>query len=427
MVLATAIIAGILILLFGDFRSVVKGTYTIQVRFPEAPGVTKDTPVRRSGILIGRVKEVKFDENDNVIVTLEIDADRVIRESDEVRITGSLLGDAQIEVVRASDVIEGEQRRETAKPQLPADVTEPPREPPDEPVDQQSSRGRRSPFLLTVLQQPPVKLPAPKRDPQIRDAQPRVPAPAPPPRRRSDDPLPEGAIIEGRVAASPLETLTDLKDDFERTARSLEFAGDQVGRLATNLNTIFERNDQQIDRIINRTEQAMTSFDRAMTNINDVIGDAQVRADLKRSLADLPLLFEDTRAAVAGIEQAMRLVDSNLRNLEGFTGPLGERGPAIVGNIDSSIARLNELLGQLESFSRALNSPQGTLGQLINNPEIYTQINMAAKNINEITERIKPIVEDARIFSDKMARHPGVILRDAVKPGSGTKWVTPGH
>jgi phospholipid/cholesterol/gamma-HCH transport system substrate-binding protein len=120
----------------------------------------------------------------------------------------------------------------------------------------------------------------------------------------------------------------------------------------------------------------------------------------------------------------MRLVDSNLRNLEGFTGPLGQRGDAIVSNIDSSIARLNELLGQVETFSRSLNSREGSLGQLINNREIYDQLNSAAANINDLTKRLRPIIEDARIFSDKIARHPGAIVRDAVKPGSGTKWVT---
>jgi phospholipid/cholesterol/gamma-HCH transport system substrate-binding protein len=120
----------------------------------------------------------------------------------------------------------------------------------------------------------------------------------------------------------------------------------------------------------------------------------------------------------------MRLVDSNLRNLEGLTGPLGQRGEAIVSNVDSSVARLSELLAQMEQFSRSLNSREGTLGQLINNPDVYLELNQAAQNINEITQRLKPIVEDARIFSDKIARHPGVIIRDAVKPGSGTKWVT---
>jgi phospholipid/cholesterol/gamma-HCH transport system substrate-binding protein len=47
-------------------------------------------------------------------------------------------------------------------------------------------------------------------------------------------------------------------------------------------------------------------------------------------------------------------------------------------------------------------------------------MNRAAKNIDELTRQLKPILDDARVFSDKIARHPeslgvrGVIDR---KPG----------
>ena len=65
MVLATLIITAILVLLFGKVPSLVPhATYTIYVRFPEAPGVTRDTPVRKSGILIGRVSDIRFDKDD---------------------------------------------------------------------------------------------------------------------------------------------------------------------------------------------------------------------------------------------------------------------------------------------------------------------------------------------------------------------------
>jgi ABC-type transporter Mla subunit MlaD len=438
MVLATIIIAAILILLFNRFPALGQGSYTIHVRFPTAPGVAKDTPVRRSGILIGRVSDVEFDENYNVIATLRIDGDHTIFESDEIRITRSLLGDAELEVVRTIPAQSTEQPRAAAKPEIPAQ--DPAIEQPDGAyrpggagVGAEARQNRRGPFsnavlrsavrkpyLLAVLQ-PQLA----QQQPPIRDAQPAAPAPvAPPPRRAADVPVPEGALIEGRVGVGALEALEALQGDFKRAADSLSGAGNEVGGLARNLNSLFERNEQQIDRIINQADRALSSFEIAMNNVNDILGDPEVRANVKQALQDLPTMLQETQRAIAGIEGAMRLVETNLRNLEGFTEPLGQRGEAIVGNIDSSIARLNQLLGELESFSRSLNSGEGTLGQLINNPEIYHQINEAAATINDLTKELRPILKDARIFSDKLARHPGIIVRDAVKPGSGTKWIT---
>ena len=56
MFLATLIITGILLVMFGKLPSLIGRNYPVQVRFDYAAGVTKDTPVRKSGILIGRVE-----------------------------------------------------------------------------------------------------------------------------------------------------------------------------------------------------------------------------------------------------------------------------------------------------------------------------------------------------------------------------------
>ncbi|HEY2881469.1 MAG TPA: MlaD family protein, partial [Pirellulales bacterium] len=60
-VLAVSLIAGFLTLLFGHFpKSLVNKTYTVYVEFTQAPGVAPDTPVRKNGILIGRVTHVEL-------------------------------------------------------------------------------------------------------------------------------------------------------------------------------------------------------------------------------------------------------------------------------------------------------------------------------------------------------------------------------
>ena len=59
-IVASLIIAAILVLLFGEMPRLVRSTYTVFMSFPSAPGVTVDTPVRKSGILIGRVSDVRL-------------------------------------------------------------------------------------------------------------------------------------------------------------------------------------------------------------------------------------------------------------------------------------------------------------------------------------------------------------------------------
>src|SRR5262245_5818617 len=99
MVLATIIILAILLLLFGDLPSLVKGTRTIYFEFPQAPGVTPDTPVRVNGVLIGRIKEVELNDKVGVLLTAKIEDKYKLRKNQMARIGGSLLGDTVVEIV----------------------------------------------------------------------------------------------------------------------------------------------------------------------------------------------------------------------------------------------------------------------------------------------------------------------------------------
>lgn len=95
-IIAAALVTGILIFLFGEG---VRGQYTVYLKYPEAPGVMVDTPVRKNGILIGRVSKVELVE-DGVLLTARIDDDRQLNRGEIPRIgTASLLGDAVVDFV----------------------------------------------------------------------------------------------------------------------------------------------------------------------------------------------------------------------------------------------------------------------------------------------------------------------------------------
>jgi phospholipid/cholesterol/gamma-HCH transport system substrate-binding protein len=68
-----------------------------------------------------------------------------------------------------------------------------------------------------------------------------------------------------------------------------------------------------------------------------------------------------------------------------------------------------------------IDAGDGTIGALMNDRELYDRLTRTVRNVNELTEKMKPILDDARVFSDKISRHPGTIIRDAVKPGPGLK------
>lgn len=381
-VLSAVFLTGILVLLFGNTGSLLRGGYTIHLHFNDAPGVSEGTPVRKSGILIGRVHSVRFAEQGGVIVDARINKGVKIYRSEVPEVTGSLLGgDVVIQFVQ--------------RPNAPTEPM-PPRAGTD---DKQSRSGPTT----TLTGQ--------------KSGQPKSPAKSP------DQLVEPGEYIEGIVAPSPMQFIASMQGDMNEAINALSSAGNEVSKLAGNINKLLESNDEQINRIIGETEQAVKAFQLTLDNINDVIGDKKVRESFKKMIDNLPELLDESRAAITSVRTTVEGVDRNLRNLEGLTAPLGERGEQIVMRVDQSVTRLDELLGILSDFGRKLNSGQGTLGKLLNDQDLYDNISAAARNIECVTRELKPIISDARVFSDRIARHPEVLgVRGAIQKSPGTKW-----
>ena len=105
-VLAAAAITGFMVILFSDSPLPTTSRYTIYVVFPSAPGVTVGTPVRKSGVTIGRVTNVVLRDDNKVQVTCQIDGKYTIFDNEICRIaSASVLGDAILEFVQADTPI----------------------------------------------------------------------------------------------------------------------------------------------------------------------------------------------------------------------------------------------------------------------------------------------------------------------------------
>jgi len=95
------VVAAVAVLVFLVFLNSegFRRQYTVYIKPQTAPGVTKDTPIRKNGILIGRVGSVKS-EDDHVVLMLRINADEAVYTNDVCSIgTDSFLGDSVVEII----------------------------------------------------------------------------------------------------------------------------------------------------------------------------------------------------------------------------------------------------------------------------------------------------------------------------------------
>jgi phospholipid/cholesterol/gamma-HCH transport system substrate-binding protein len=241
-------------------------------------------------------------------------------------------------------------------------------------------------------------------------------------RNQPHTPLVSGETMPGIVAKDPLQAIANLEANVSIAIESIAKTSDEVGQLAARANRIIDVNEPQINGMIANAEQVARQLRTTVANVDELIGDPQIRDSLKRTAAELPELLVELSQTIAGVKKTMQMADRNLENLQGITKPLGERGPELVEKIDRAVGQLEVVMNEMGGFTRALTNSQGTLSRLINDPKMYEQVSETVENINLLTRELKPIINDVRAFTDKAARHPEQFgVRGLIERNSGIK------
>jgi phospholipid/cholesterol/gamma-HCH transport system substrate-binding protein len=383
LVLAACIICVLLIAFFGRGPSIWEERYRISINFPRTPRVTVDTPVRKNGVTIGRVASVFLRPgNGGVDLTLEIKSEYQLKKEELPIITmGSLItGDSVVEFVAPT---------------------------------QASMLARFDGITGTA------------RDGMLDEEEQRV----------AQELLAAGDYLSGgEVAKDPFEALASVGPAFER-----------FDQLAAILQESIDSGTGPIRNMADSFQTTLNSISDTSSTINRVarqIEDARVADAISRSIALLPQLFTEAQTTLQQTQRTLRGIETFSNSLEGIgkdfegiglsvkeavananraieniaeiTEPVKQNSEVLVERATTLLANLDVLSTDLRRFATRLNNGNGTIKQLIDDDRLYFQaietmrnIETASANIRQIASRLQPIVDDARVFADKVARDPG--------------------
>lgn len=241
--------------------------------------------------------------------------------------------------------------------------------------------------------------------------------------------LQAGEKLAGKASTDPMEVVYRMEQQVTKTLSAFTDTSQEWGKLAANMNRLMETKEGNIDVVVERAATSLEEFSLAMrkmnqmmTNVNQLVADPQQQENLKRSLAAMPAMIESTQRTIASVEVAVKKAGENLDNLSQVTDPLAKHSQSMVVKLDRSLSRLDAMMAELNSFTRALNQGDGSLKKFMSDPELYRNMNRSASSLTVLLNNLEPIARDIRIFSDKIARHPEVLgVSGAMKGSSGLK------
>lgn len=434
-----------LVVLFGKAPDLFSNKAGYTILFPEAPGISQGTPIRKSGVRIGEVTKLDLDpETGQVRVLIAIDPKYPPRTNEEATITRGLLsGDTAIdflpklapdgqplprgEVYAPGSVISG------VPPITPRSILTPAsgvlasaQQSLDRMVVSFERLEKVAPKLELALEEiaslardvrlfiPEIK----KTNDRIQNLIGEVGPPLP------DQPPAPGApaVIVQQPDQTNLRTLVREIQELVRTIRpAVEDIRGSLARLEPEVMGTARSARQTFDR-------AAVTFD----SLNDVFS-PENRKQFAELLRNINTVGMNIIKLSAGFQNLLDEAEKTVKNFDARSGgvladvraitkPLAERSETIVRNVTDSADQLNKVLTEIREVMRTFARENGTVQKLLTDPNLYNNLDAASIALARVLVRAEKIARDLEVFADKVARRPELIgIGGALKPSSGLK------
>ncbi|MCD0460346.1 MlaD family protein [Roseiconus lacunae] len=388
LVIAALGIGVILTFLFGAVPRVLTREFELLVTFPNADGISSNTKVLLRGVEIGRVLDKNLRDKD-VLVRIAIESayqDKLTHEYLPRIVTGSMITrDAKLEFYKADE----------------------------------------AELVAAWDEELPV----------VRN------------QRYTN----EQFISRGIRKSDPFDLLINLEDELRLTLESvrdasgsLQLVGENVNQLVGDAQGVVGTANDELGDLSQEARNALIEFQGAMREVRGVLAND----DLKAAMAELPSVLTEAQATfrstqetfdsfrgvgnqfervgveaekvVKNVDQTVDAVrdtvqsakrsfgsaEQAIKNIETITEPIAANSDEIVAQALSSLRNLDATLRQIETFGTAINNSNGTVRRLLEDDEVYWNLKRTLENVEMATAKLRPIMDDVRIFSDKIARDP---------------------
>lgn len=152
-----------------------------------------------------------------------------------------------------------------------------------------------------------------------------------------------------------------------------------------------------VQQLVPTIAAMLPKIDSILASVNMLLADPAIKASLHNmetmsanlavTSAGLNTLVAQANSKVPGLlakaDYAMGKVGSTLNNTDKFTASLAQL------DIATTMAKVDRTLDNVESVTRQLNSPNGTLGLLMNDQELYRNLNGTMRSADSLLIDLK--------------------------------------
>lgn len=170
---------------------------------------------------------------------------------------------------------------------------------------------------------------------------------------------------------------------------------------------IFDAVLQKVDPVLFEVKKAVSSIDTLLGNFNTIL-DPRAKNNIGASLENLNRITASMVQTTASLQQLLNAqtgaLAKSLNNVESITGNFAasnEKVTHVIDNLDKTttkfsnieiepaIQKLNAAMTELQATVAKMNSTDGTLGKLINDPTMYQNLASTGNKLNLLLDDIR--------------------------------------
>jgi phospholipid/cholesterol/gamma-HCH transport system substrate-binding protein len=201
----------------------------------------------------------------------------------------------------------------------------------------------------------------------------------------------EGLV--GEALESRLATFEATLEEIRLLARTYTEVGANLNDLLVAVDPEDPAADSNLRTTVSRLNATLGEARAAIALASGWLGDEQLQADVKSAVWRANVLVEHATEAVDAIESLAESLGTEAgRAVDTFDARAGEIVAAITPVADGA----SVLLGRLDELAKVAAEGDGTVGQLLQNPDLYNSLVDSAKRLEATLRKVELLIEKIR-------------------------------
>jgi phospholipid/cholesterol/gamma-HCH transport system substrate-binding protein len=159
---------------------------------------------------------------------------------------------------------------------------------------------------------------------------------------------------------------------------------------------LTELAQEQLTPLVRKFESAVTDADSVLISVNDVL-DAKTKSELQGAIAGLNELMFSLNGSAKTLNTLLQNNESKLSNslasFEQLTSNFAQLSDSLNNaGLPRTLASLEGTMAHLDQLMAKIENGEGTLGKLMNNEELYSNLNSASRQLDLLLQdfRLNP-------------------------------------